>query len=82
MPIIADNSTPAEIPPEAFEKAAQMRAILEADIFEDEKARQVYAFDTGGQELEMVTWPLLVWKERNAWKIYYGIGYGMRIRQV
>lgn len=71
MPIIADNSIPAEHPPEAYEKAEQMLAILYADRTEEDIAALVGNFDVGDMELQLHAWELLSVRERRAWREYY-----------
>ena len=77
MPIVATTEQPPEIPPEAYAKAAEMRAILNADLLEEDIAAQVKAFHVGDVELECAAWGLLVWKEQEAWRQYRG----MRLHQ-
>ena len=77
MGIVATTEQPPEISPEAHAKAAEMRAILNADLQEAEIAAQVKAFRVCDVELECAAWSLLVWKEQDAWRQYRG----MRLHQ-
>lgn len=73
MPIVASNEMPPEISPEAVAKAQQMRELLNSDLDEYAIADLVRAFDVGGFDLQMETWPLLTWKEQNAWRLFRGL---------
>lgn len=74
MAIVATESQEGEIPPEAYQKADAMRALLNADMDEREIARCVLAFDLGDFDTQMYAWPLLTWKEQTAWREYREMG--------
>lgn len=77
MGIIVNQEMPPEIYPGAVEKAAEMRAILEADLIEQDAAKLVQEFYVGDVELEIAAWQQLKWKEQEAWRAYRG----MRLHQ-
>ncbi len=78
MAIIANSEAPAEYPPEAHEKAEQMRGILNADREESEIARMVAEFDGGDVDMQLMTWELLTTRERSAWRTYFGRRHDFR----
>lgn len=74
MGIIATTEQEGEIPPEAYAKADQMRAVLNADMDEMDIARSVVAFDLGDFDIQLAAWTLLTWKEQEAWRQYRQMG--------
>lgn len=76
MGIVATEAPP-EISPEALRIAAQMRALLEADLDEHQIARKVKDFRVCDVDLEIEAWQQLKWKEQEAWRAFRG----MRLHQ-
>ncbi len=77
MPIIANSEAPSEYPAEAYEKADQMRELMNRDLDEFQIADLVRAFDGGDCDMQLATWELLTVPERRAWHKFYG----MRLRK-
>ena len=67
---LADETPLVETPPEAYAQADAMRQILSVDLPEMDIAEMVFTFDAGDMELQLHTWPLLSWKEQDAWRQY------------
>ena len=67
---LPDHTPLLETPAEAYEKADAMRRIMNMDVEESQIADAVMGFDPGPQDLQLATWPLLTWKEQNAWRLF------------
>lgn len=67
---LSDDTPLVVIPPEAYIKADEMRAILAADLEESSIAQLVVDFVIADIELEIAAWSLLTWKEQEGWRQY------------
>ena len=75
---VADDTPLVEIPPEAYDKAAEMRALMGSDLEERAIADLVVSFDAGSLEVQLATWTLLTWKEQEAWRQFRQIAHNAR----
>lgn len=58
-------------PEDAQNTAHQMRELLYADVWEEDKAKTVFAFnDELTSEMQSAVWRFLNSRERSAWKAY------------